>query len=279
MRHPGVGQDRSQGRGVPADQLGMGDPREQRAQRFDRAGLGLAAGDPHQPVVAGQRPRRRIGVGRLAVVDPGHAIHHGHLLLPVRQPGKACDPPSNRLPPDPKRQRQRRRRRRVLRVVPAGQGRGVRHRQDRPGGVAQHRPIAPDIRPLMARHRCPATPQRGAVRIVNADHGGIPGALPVEDMRLRRGIARHVAMPVQVVRADVQQRRRIEAQGLQPLQHVGRHLKHIHAVVAEQRQGQRRRTQVAARRIRPACNRQDMRQQRRRRALAVGAGHAHEPRP
>ena len=42
---------------------------KKRAQRFDAAGLRLAAGDPENVVETGQRLRRGIGIGRFEIVD------------------------------------------------------------------------------------------------------------------------------------------------------------------------------------------------------------------
>ena len=55
--------------------------------------------------------------------------------------------------------------------------------------------------------------------------------LPVEDRALGRGIARHVAMAVEMVGAEIEHRRRIEAQSRESLQHVGGHFEHVHSVI------------------------------------------------
>ena len=84
-----AGQGGGEQRGVAADQQGAGDAGEQRHERLDAAFLGHAAGNPDQPVVADQRPLRRLGVGRLAVVDEGDAVDGDDTLLAVRQAGIA----------------------------------------------------------------------------------------------------------------------------------------------------------------------------------------------
>ena len=82
------GERRGEHRRVAADQQRAGDAREERRQRLDAAFLGQAAGDPDQPVVAGQRTRGGVGVGRLAVVDEGDAVDRAQALLAVRQAGE-----------------------------------------------------------------------------------------------------------------------------------------------------------------------------------------------
>ena len=59
-------------------------------------------------------------------------------------------------------------------------------------------------------------------------------------------------MAVEMIGAEVEHRRRIEAQACDSLQHVGGHFQHVDAVVRQQRQRQRRRAEIAARR-RPAA--------------------------
>ena len=48
----------------------------------------------------------------------------------------------------------------------------------------------------------------------------------------RHGVARHVAVAVEVVGAEIEHRRGIEADGGESLQHVGRHFQHVDAVIA-----------------------------------------------
>ena len=76
---------------VAADQQGAGDAREGWRERVDAALLGLAAGNPDQAVVAGQRSGGSIGVGGLAVVDEGYTGNGGDALLAVRQAGEGCE--------------------------------------------------------------------------------------------------------------------------------------------------------------------------------------------
>ncbi len=69
VRHAVRGEGRGERRRVAADQQRAGDAREQRRQRLDAAFLGDAAGDPDHALVAAERARGGVGVGRLAVVD------------------------------------------------------------------------------------------------------------------------------------------------------------------------------------------------------------------
>ena len=53
-------------------------------------------------------------------------------------------------------------------------------------------------------------PHRAAARVVHAEHGEVVRPLAREDAGLGGGVAGHVAVPVQVVRRQVQHHRRIE---------------------------------------------------------------------
>ena len=96
--------------------------------------------------------------------------------------------------------------------------------------------------------------------------------------RFASRVTGHVAMAIDMVRAEIEHCRRIEANGRESLQHVGRHFQHIDAVVRQQRQRQRGGTKVGARLGVPSGLLQDMRQQRRRGRFAVGAGDPDKPR-
>ena len=74
---------------------------------------------------------------------------------------------------------------------------------------------------------CSASAIAREVRIVDADHRQVAGCLAVEDRALGSDIAGHVAVAVDVVGAEIEHRRRIEAERGESLQHVGRHLQHV----------------------------------------------------
>ena len=185
----------------------------------------------------------------------------------------------------PKNARHGRGRGGVLRVVRAGQ-RGRRARsQDRPVASRSMVRVAastsagrsPEIATTRAGRR--AAIRHGArAGIVDADHRQVAGCLAVEDRALRRGIAGHVAMAIDMVGAEVEHRRRIEAERGESLQHVGGHFQHVDAVVWQQRQRQRGGAEIAARRDGHAGAVQDVRQQRGGGGFAVGAGDAGEAR-
>ena len=72
-----------------ADQIRVPDVRQQRTKHIQPAFLRLPAGDPVDRLVAGERARRGIRVGRLAVIDVAHAVDAGHQLLAMREAGIA----------------------------------------------------------------------------------------------------------------------------------------------------------------------------------------------
>ena len=119
---------------------------------------------------------------------------------------------------------------------------------------------------------------RARGRVIGANHGEVARPLPVEHMPLGRDVARHVAVAVQMVRAEIEHRRRAEPQGGQALQHVARHFQNIDTGVRQQRQRQRGRAKIAPGRHRNAGDVQDVRQQRRRGRLAIGPGDPGETR-
>ena len=112
--------------------------------------------------------------------------------------------------------------------------------------------------------------------VVNADDRRAVGILAIENMALGGDVAGHVAVAVQVVGRKIQHGCDIEAEGGDSLQHVAGHFKHVDAVIRQQRQGQRSWAEIGAGRMRHASDRQDVREQRGRRRLAVGAGDAGE---
>src|SRR5438876_11694990 len=90
MRNAVAQSARKSSRGL-ADQEGVSNAGEKRAQRLDAACLGHATGDPVDRVVADERPRRCVSIRRLAVVDVSDAVYGRDQLLAVREAGKALD--------------------------------------------------------------------------------------------------------------------------------------------------------------------------------------------
>ena len=99
-------------------------PVQPRQGRRQPALLRPAAGDPVDAIVAGQRPGGGVGVGRLPVVDVGHAVDDGDPLLAVRQAGEIEDGPARSSSP----------------ATPSARGRGIGRRGVLPVVLAGQRP-------------------------------------------------------------------------------------------------------------------------------------------
>ena len=85
-------------------------------------------------------------------------------------------------------------------------------------------------------------------------------------------------MPVEVIHAEIEHCRDIEADRRESLQHIGRHFQHVDAVIRKQWQRQGRRPQIGTRDGGHAGAGQHMRQQRGRGRLPIRAGNPHEQR-
>ena len=231
--------------GVATDEKRAGDAREQRRERFDAAFLGDPAGDPHQPVIAADGAGRGVGVGRLAVVDEGDPADRGDALLAVRQSGKAAQATRDLAARHPEHAGDRGSGGGILRIVRAGQRGRILHRQDHAVGVAQHAPVAPHVSRLMARdgehpRRPAAQPvcHRARVVVIDTHQRKIVRGLPIEDQTFRRDVSRHVAVAIQMIHAEIEHRRDIEAECGESLQHVGGHLEDVGPAVRQQSERQ-----------------------------------------
>ena len=74
-----------------ADQIRLADAGEIIGQACDAAFLGLAARDPENIVVAGQRPGCGVGIGSLGVIDETNRANLAHLFHAMRQAREAGD--------------------------------------------------------------------------------------------------------------------------------------------------------------------------------------------
>ncbi len=90
-------------------------------KRFDAAGLRLAAGDPENVVEAGQRLRRRIGIGGLGIVDEQNGAAPADFLHAVREPRERAQACLDRRGLEAERQRGGRGAGGILRIVQAAQ--------------------------------------------------------------------------------------------------------------------------------------------------------------
>ena len=120
--------------------------------------------------------------------------------------------------------------------------------------------------------------QRGCHGVILAQHRDIIRPLAREDSCLRSGIAGHVPMAVQVIRAQVQHHSYVEAQSCDSLQHVRRHFEGIDPFRPQDIEIERRRAQIPPDLTGHPGAPQNMVDQRRGGGFAIGAGHAHEAR-
>ena len=192
MRHAVRGERRGEQRRVAADQ-------ERAARCAGKSGasgsmppsLAMPPAIQITPVVAGERARGGIGIGRLAVVDEAHAVDGADALLAVRQAGIARDARARwRRAATPSAGAIAAAAAAFCALCAPGSAGASRRSQITPVGVAQQRRPAHRHRPGPAagnrddrarrresgRHRA-----RGVV--VDADHGEIVAALAVEDAR------------------------------------------------------------------------------------------------
>ena len=201
---------------------------------------------------------RRLRCGRDAVIDIQHAIHLADLLLTMRQRRKVLGRAQRRSRIDAKRPCHRQRAGQVGQVVRAREIAVATCRSGHAANVAwsSRRDRAPRDRGncVAADQRVPRmTQQIQLVAPIRLD-----AAVPVEMLLMQRGQHGDVALPGEIRRLVA---RHLDHRGIQP---VARQFRHRHADIA-------RRHRV------PADTAQDVRDQRRRRALALGAGDADRP--
>jgi hypothetical protein len=106
------------------DQEGVGDAAKTGLQRLQAIRFVAPTGDPIDRAIAGQGTRRRIAIGRLAVVDELDAVDGRDVFHAVGQAGEAEQRPGDDFGIDSKRPRGGIGGRRVLPIVPAGQRHG-----------------------------------------------------------------------------------------------------------------------------------------------------------
>ena len=230
-----------EGAGRLADQIGVAHAIQPGQDRIEPGVLGPPAGDPVDVLEARQRPRRGVGVGRLAVVDELHAIERGDRLQAVSQALKVRQAGGDRLRREPERAHRAVGRRGILPVVGAAQARDrpqIEHR----GGGPLDRIVQLAIEDIDAaieraadrdRHQAPIRPggelpvEIAAVVVVDAEHGPVARALIAQDPALGANVAGQAAVSLEMVWAQVQDHRHGTAQMLGQLELVRRQLQHI----------------------------------------------------
>src|SRR6185437_1404976 len=110
--------------------------------------------------------------------------------------------------------------------------------------------------------------------VVDADDGGMPRALAMEEPPLCGDVTVHAAVAVEVVGRDVEQNRDVEHQVVRQFELVGAELQHVSVVSAERLEQQRGYAEIAAHRYLAAGFGQNVGGQGCGRRFAVGAGDA-----
>ncbi len=283
-RHRAVPRERgSDQRCVAADQHGL--PHlalAGRAERREVLALALAARDQDERAIeALDRRDRRADVRALRIVDPRDAAPVAHPLGAVRQALEIPEHARHRLAREAADAADRERGERVGRVVsPRQPQRG--ERQERLAALGQPVFARPFEQPEIGIAATQAEPDRALTRPRHA-HDDLVVEIhdrrrrPLEDARLRGRVFREIPVAVEVIGRDVQHGGRLELQRVRGLELVGGQLEHVHRGRRAGEQVERGLAEVAADpRLDPGCPR-ELADERRDRALAVGARDADDP--
>ena len=273
-----------EGSPVRAQQHDGPEPRGSGAhQVVDVGSLQQPTGDPHDRVVRGEARGSRMGVGRLAVVDPDDARDGGHEGIAVRVGDEALQPVAYGLRGNAVGPGERTRSQGVRHVV--GPGDAEVGQGGELGGLAGHvraRPVDEQVldQPQLAGARNAegeADPGTGPGRepdrlgVLAVVHGDGPGRV---DAPLRRRVGVEAPVPVQVVGRHVEHHRGVRPDGGGPVELEARelHREHVVRLLGQDRveQGQ---ADVAGRDRAPPGGFEDRGEHAHGRRLAVGAGH------
>ncbi len=238
--------------------------------------LAVAARNQHQRArKALDRGDRGTDVGALGVVDVAHAGHVRDPLRAMRQPAERGQRLEHRAARQPERLAHRERGQRVGRVVLALKLHG-RQRQQRLAAagkqrlrVARQAVVGGGVAHAETEHALAGARHGPHAGVVGVDHRR-PAA--VEDARLGGGIVLEGVVAVEVVGRDVEHARHRRVQRVGGLELVARQLEHVEVGHRAFEQVEGRFAEVAARNRAAARRVRELGQQRRDRALAVGAG-------
>lgn len=203
-------------------------------------GLGEAADDPVDARLAidrrpcAQRRGGGRGVGRLAVVDPQHAITLRHPLHPVRQRGVGAQGLLDRGAIYAQRLRNGARHRDILRVV-----RSLQRGPARLIGGGY-------IGGMHARHPRHTSGNRLRICIIQRYDRRMPRCLHFKHARLGRAIAIETIVTIQMIRCDVEQHRHVAIEAVGEVDLIARQLQHIDAARWQRLLPQYRQADIAA---------------------------------
>ena len=278
-----------------ADQIGLADAREEARSGVMPPSFGLPPAIQKMSLKHRQRLRRRIGVGRLGIVDEQHVALAADLLHAMREAGKRSRPALDLRRRRGRAPGRRRRRSRVLRIVRGRAASRCRARSPIASACAARRRLAStsvpsheiarrrsgrahrDAHDRLAARRDQRSADRVAEDVVDADdrESSAAGDQPLLD----RGVVLHRAVAVEMVRRQVEQDADGRIERGREIDLVGRAFDHMEAV--RRRRLERRGSRVPI--LPPICASragaaQDMRDQRRGGRFAVGAGDGDERR-
>ncbi|MEJ0041972.1 MAG: hypothetical protein WDM81_07055 [Rhizomicrobium sp.] len=260
---------------------------EEGHEAFDAAILRLAAGNPEDVGIAGERAGGGVGIGRLGIVDEAHGADAADLLHAMRETGEIGDGLRDGA------------------AIPGiGSGRGISkgcvlpvvaawkmrreaevHHLGRALALriveraVDHEDAAAEHLADRHRHggraavRGMAREDGGGVRVVDADHdlAGLGGLL--QEARLHGGVVLEAAMAVDVVRRDVGKHRDVGHQAGREIDLVGRKFQHIDRLGSRRVEVEHRLADIAADLHVVARRREDVADQGGGGRLAVGAGY------
>ncbi len=198
-------------------------PAEQITQFVDPARLGHAAGDPVKFVKGRHGLTRRIGIGRLGIIDETDMSDAADFLHPVRQPWEGAHSGDDLVHLQPQRLAGRIGGGGVLPVMTAGQGTHgfeidhlagadigaiIKHAVQRIDAVAEGT-ARRDRDQLHRRIDAHIADNGRCIVIVRTNHSGLLRALRHEDAPLGLDITFHAAVAIKVIRRDIHQHRHI----------------------------------------------------------------------
>ena len=212
----------SEGRGRGTDQIGAAHHRGGIQCGPQTIILGLTASDPVDIVKCRQRARCRYAICGLAVIDELQMVVAGNRLQAMRQPGKAGHAGRNRFRAASKILHAGGNGSRIFPIMITGKGRTVTHGSRCHLGT-DHRKCSRPLTQIIGQFH--------NMCITAANHTKPMRGQGSQRAGLCCHIAVHAAMPVKVIRCDIQQNGNIGGQRRCCFKLIGRHFEDNHPVL------------------------------------------------